>query len=424
MTKTRTDSRGGRRETRVGLYLGDYSFLSWLWQHWVPVFNALQVQWTPVWDRSFLSQEVLDSISALLVPGGFSWSSDMAFGGRIGRRRLRQEVAKGMHYVGTCYGANVAMASGTEKRICHLGLVRGETLSHRTFACRGTACIDYDADPLGYQALSQETAHVNGRIFGEGEYEVLGRFSANQPGPFETKPRRPISGLPAAIAAQHGAGRVFLFSSHPEIPTSYQYRSVLAQIARRELSVDDAVPRCWNPPAVTMANMQLLESLFRRIRSESTRRWREDPVPSSAERAALLASGKELLRLGLLEIENALLTHLRHARTPCLQFAATILERRLRQARHILSMLDPDSLWTDPAKFEATSLVFMLMQFAVTGDHPGRMKKFRLDSQVSQARRMASLEGRGRERLETQLAELVVDRLDDLVKLGQGCALR
>jgi len=138
----------------------------------------------------------------------------------------------------------------------------------------------------------------------------------------------------------------------------------------------------------------------------------------------LLASGKELLRLGLLEIENALLTHLRHARTPCLQFAATILERRLRQARHILSMLDPDSLWTDPAKFEATSLVFMLMQFAVTGDHPGRMKKFRLDSQVSQARRMASLEGRGRERLETQLAELVVDRLDDLVKLGQGCALR
>jgi len=228
----------------VGLYLGDYSFLSGLWHYWTPVLRSLNARWVPLWDRSFLSDDCLRRINTLIVPGGFCWSTEGAFGGETGRRNLRQAVANGLDYVGTCYGANVAMSAGTEKQICHLGLVRGRTLSHRTYACRGIVRIDYDAGLLDHTSSCQETAHVNGRLFGDGEYEVLGRFSMQQPGPFETKPTNPISGVPAAVRAKHGAGEVFLFCSHPEMPISYRYPELLEKISRGDVSVDTALRRC------------------------------------------------------------------------------------------------------------------------------------------------------------------------------------
>jgi len=307
------------------------------------------------------------------------------------------------------------MSQGTEKRICHLGLVRGTTLSHRTFACHGTVHIDYRDGPIGHCSSSQETAHVNGRIFGEGKYEVFGRYSAKQPGPFETKPAKPIGGYPAAIAAKHGDGEVFLFSSHPEMPVSYQYRNILDRIARGDTSVDEAVRRCWNPPAVTRANMQLLRSLFRWLsRGEANPREGESPQPS-AERAGLLSSAKELQKLRLMEIENSLLAHLDHAETPALQFAAQILRRRLRQARHFLNTLTADRLWHDPQELDTRSLVLFLQRFCDTGDLPWYPKKMRFDFQAAKAKRMKSMRGTQRQRLEYELAGLVVDRLDSLV---------
>jgi len=419
MSKARTYRTGEQRPGRVGLYLGDYSFLCGLWQYWGPVLDALHVHWTPLWDRSFLSDDILQSIKTLIVPGGFCWSHSGAFGGRTGRRNLRRAVTNGLNYVGTCYGANVAMSGGTEKRICHFGLVRGRTLSHRTFACQGTVCIDYDAGPLEHTSLCQETAHVNGRLFGEGDYEVLGRFSADQPGPFDTKPAKPIGGLPASIMAKHGAGNVVLFSSHPEMPISYQYPSIHAQISVGDMSVDEAVRRCWNPPAVTKANMKLLQSMFRWLRrAETVPRGRELPQPS-AERAGLFSSAKGLQKLYLAEIEQSLLARLRNAKTPTLQFATRVLERRLRQARYFLNRLTADNLWSNPQELERASLILMLRQFGQSGDHPGYIKKMRFDFQVAQAKRIASLRGANRERLEHELAGLVVAKLDTLVQLGQ-----
>ena len=133
----------------------------------------------------------------------------------------------------------------------------------------------------------------------------------------------------------------------------------------------------------------------------------------------MLSSAKELQKCRLMEIESSLLNHLDHAKTPALQFAARILRRRLRQARHFLNSLTAERLWHDPQKLETKSLVLFLQRFCDTGDLPWYPKKMRFDFQVATARRMKSLSGTRRQRLECELAGLVVNRLDDFVQFAQ-----
>jgi len=414
----------GQRGLVAGLYMGDYSYLSGLWRHWVPILNRLNVTCIPLWDRSFLSDDVLKAIDVLVVPGGFCWSSTNAFGGQQGRKRLCHAVRDGLSYVGVCYGANVAMASGTEKRICHLGLVEGRTLSHRTFPLRGVVYIDYDSPVLGYRATAQPTVHINGRLFGAGEYDILGRFSAHQAGPFETAPRTKISGLPAAVTAILGRGSIFLFASHPEIPIPYPYGEILDQVDEGKLSVDEALRRCWKVARVSGRNLRLLQFLFRHLPAVSSKRTDAGMLGPLAERAALLASAKELWKLKLAELEQNLVTPLHHAVTASLRTATKILERRLRQARHILGMLDPTSLWDSPLHLHATWLFFGVETLSCIGDHAGHIQERRMDFQVSEAKRIRVLSGKERECAERHLARLIVDRLDAFVQAGSGCVLR
>lgn len=412
----------------VGLYLGDYTHLSGLWQYWIPVLKALNVSWIPLWDRSFLDEESLRSIDALLVPGGFCWSPDTAFGGERGRRGLRRSIKRGGSYVGVCYGASVAMASGAEKRVCRLGLVPGRELSPGGFRFRGATRIDYVGSGLGYEATEQETMHVNGPMFGEGRYEVIGRFSASQPGPFETEPSRAFAGRPAAIGAEHGKGRVFAFSSHPEIPVTYLYSTVLSHVASRSIAPGAAVRRCWDPPQVSNGNMKLLRCIFRSIDRVAMEPPHAIPSQWTAERAAMLSGLKELLKLRLQEIERTLLTHLREATADSLRFAVAVVERRLRQALHILRTLDAEGLWADPAALETTSLCFQLESLHWGGDHAGILPECRFDFLVSEAKRVRAMKGKSRRGKETELAgsllKLIVRRLDSLICIGKGCAAR
>ena len=91
---------------RVGLYFGDYSHMSGLWHAWIPLLAELKVDWSPLWDRSFLGED-LNALDAVVVPGGFGWSLDGDFGGEEGRERLRHSIKAGVSYVGVCYGADI-----------------------------------------------------------------------------------------------------------------------------------------------------------------------------------------------------------------------------------------------------------------------------------------------------------------------------
>ena len=408
----------------VGLYLGDYSHFSGLWRHWIPVLSSLGVRCVPLWDRSFLSERILRAMDLIVVPGGFCWSTELAFGGARGREKLRRTIERGLTYVGTCYGANVAMVSGSEKKIIHLGLVPGRTLSHRCFGCRGIVRIDYHVPALSYEAASQKTVHINGRLFGPGDYEVIGRFSDSQPGPFETPPKRSIAQRPAAIIGECGRGRAFLFASHPEMAEPHPYNALLTQVDQGRLPPQDAVRRCWNPTQVSKANMRLLDLLFQSVPRTASEELNGDTACRVAERAGLLAGAKELLKLRVSEIERSLVTPLKCAKTTALQTASHILERRVRQARHLLSVLDPDAVALKPDTSEATGLFFVMETFSCVGDHPGHRQQHRTDYQAYEAKRLGTLRGRNREQAEKRLAHLVIDKLDTFVQSGQGCVLR
>jgi hypothetical protein len=142
-----------------------------------------------------------------------------------------------------------------------------------------------------------------------------------------------------------------------------------------------------------------------------------------AERAALLVSAKELWKVKLLDLEQNLLPPLRSAVTGALRTASAILERRLRQARHMLCALDPDSLWSSPLALHATWLFFGIETFSCVGDHAGYMQEYRTDFQVAEARRTGSLRGKKREHAERKLALRIVGKLDEFVQVGSGCIL-
>lgn len=405
----------------VGLYFGDYSFNSGLWEYWIPVLKKLSIQWVPFWDKSFQYDSTLRSISTLIVPGGFCWSGESAFGGNIGRQNLKQAIADGLNYVGVCYGANVAMSSGSEKDICHLGLVEGQTLSHESYSLQGNVYIDYLDNSLCHCVNSQKTIHINGRIFGKNAGEVVGRFSMKQPGPFTVHSQHSIAGLPAAIASKYGKGQVFLFSSHPEAPVSYQYPIVFEQIDRGKMSVDDAVNTCWSLPVISKNNMALLNRVFDKCDTNIDGNRLAEYHVNLPERVALLSSACELQRQYLMEIDNTIVRNLNHPVSPSLQFASEVMKRRLRQALYVLDRINLDALVSNPKVLETVSLPITLLQFGCMGDHTGLFEHCRHDYHVSLARQINSMKGNTRLQTEGELARLVIDKLDRIVNILQGC---
>ncbi len=75
---------------RVGLYFGDISHCSGLWEVWVSLLDRLGLEWIPLWDHSFLVKDLLRAVNVFVIPGGFCWNSNAAFGGEaVGHYYLR-----------------------------------------------------------------------------------------------------------------------------------------------------------------------------------------------------------------------------------------------------------------------------------------------------------------------------------------------
>lgn len=392
----------------VGLYFGDLSHAGGLWQNWLPVFRAMGLQWVPLWDRSFLLEDVLAAIDVIVVPGGLVDSRPQAFGGEIGRRNLRRAIQRGASFIGVCYGAAVAMASGAEPNVPRLGLIQGSMLPPDGFLFEVAARIDYRGAGLPYAAQAQETEHIYGRMFGPGDYQIIARFSDVQPGPFDPAPQQPIAGRPAAIAADYGRGRVFAFCSHPEYPISIRYEALLSQVVAGEVSPAQAAHICHDLPRASAANMELLKCLFCALPRAAAQPYPAIPPLCSAEQAAYLATAKDLLLSRLRETEQQLLRALLPLAIPCFRFVHDLLETRLQQAQSLVNTIDVEVPWDNPRDLSNTATCFILQKLYCGCDLPQFRKEARMDYLLNQLAELAALPPADRATLARTLAHWVL----------------
>jgi hypothetical protein len=411
----------------VGLYMGDSSHSSGLWRSWICMFRALGIDWIPLWDHSFLVEDVLHAVDIIHVPGGFGWSPPMSFGGKTGQENLRQAVRRGVHFTGTCYGAMVAMASGAEDGICRLGLIDGRTLPAEGFRFDGPVAIDYLGGSLGYRAAGQQTMHIYGPMFGEGTYEVFGRFSEQQPDPGGSGPDKPIRGLPAAITAEFGRGRVLVFTSHPEQPASLVYRDLIEQVSQGSLAGDIAVRQCSQVPLASQANARMLAQVFGNLPGTATR---ECPVSSlwAAQQIAYLATAKDLLASRLREERTQLERALCQATTPVLAMAREVIFLRLQQATEMVGRIEPNALWDDSATLSRIATCFVLEKIRCGCDLPQYFKGARLDYLLERCSELNGLAAAERAKQEKEIAGMILGirvrfHLDPMLYSGIACGL-
>ncbi len=407
--------------------MGDLSHASGLWRAWVCMFHTLGIEWLPMWDHSFLVQDLLHTIDVLHVPGGFGWSPPMSFGGKTGQESLREAVRSGLHFTGTCYGAMVAMAAGAEQKVCRLGLIDGRTLPADGYRFEGPVCIDYLGGPVEYQAKGQQTMHMNGPIFGDGAYEVFGRFSDHPPGRADSAPARPIAGMPAAVAGEFGRGRVLLFSSHPEQPATFLYCDLIEQVSRGQLEVDRAVEQCDRVPRASQPNTSMLASLFGGLSRTASRQWHVS-WEWAAQHVAWLATAKDLLASRLREERTQLERALCHPTAPALQLARQVVLLRLQQALEMIGRIDPDGLWDDPAELSRVATCFILAKMSCGCDLPQYYKLARLDYLLECCSQLPALPSADRVEKEREIAGMILNIrvrhwLDPMLHAGIACGL-
>jgi hypothetical protein len=419
--KERIDTQS---QARVGLYFGDISHMSALWIPWVAVLASQAIDWKPFWDGSFANPKTLASLDIIIVPGGFCSNTEKDFGGRNGRENLRSAIRSGVHYIGTCYGASIAMSKGSQGQT-RLGLVEGEAKTAKRYQACGTVRIDYSSASFEYLSWSQETAHINGPVFLARDCEVFGRFANSQPGPFAQKPENEISGMPAAIAKTVGRGKAVLFSSHPEIPATYSYDEVLEKVGLETMDMKKATEILKYPPSATSQNQKLLSIILSRMTSK--RDLSGDPFLTDAQsqQMALLRSSIELLQLKIDEIRETTERLFRGGDyRPCLQIAQMLIYRRLQSTKYWLSRLSPDIIRLDPVILEQASLCMVLCKLYCLCDHSGIMNPFRYSTLYQEMERSSVARRTSKAPdpadLSTRIIRRIIMDLDNLISISKS----
>ena len=163
----------------------------------------------------------LDDRALLVMPGGTGREQYAALGD-AGAQKIRDFVAAGGSYFGTCCGIAIALNEETSysKRLRMLplkrvdGPVRGGFTANVSFNRRG-------AEWLGIREGDWKIRYHNGPIvepaepvpFGS-DFEVLATMNCElmQVGAAKT----PMFGTPAAVRAKYGKGQMFALNCHPE----------------------------------------------------------------------------------------------------------------------------------------------------------------------------------------------------------------
>lgn len=173
-----------------------------------------------------IADGALGLFDGLLFPGG-SGSGQARALGQAGRERVRSFVADGGAYVGVCAGAYLAL----DNYSWGLGLIALD--SHdRAHWRRGKGTVRMELSEEGGALLGGEGGDALDIHFAQGPLMVPAQGPAPEDGPERSTPEvlarfrtgvgengadpAMMVGKPAVVRARFGAGRVLLFSPHPE----------------------------------------------------------------------------------------------------------------------------------------------------------------------------------------------------------------
>ena len=228
---------------RLAVYVGDGA-------RGIGVFRWLEltalaegVEAVPV-DADAIRGGALEGMDALVVPGGSSVTMAKTLD-EDGRRRIKEFVARGGGYIGTCAGCCLVMAPNKARPVM-LGLVpytfgeagggqdRAELKIHfndRAEALagikKGNMRIKFSRGPVPVPALTATNDAI----------EVVATYASDINA--QTDKKRPSkAGQAAALAGTYGKGRVFVFAVHPEMDVNDHsvLRGAFRYVTGREVS--------------------------------------------------------------------------------------------------------------------------------------------------------------------------------------------
>ncbi len=228
---------------RLAVYVGDGA-------RGIGVFRWLEltalaegVEAVPV-DAEAIRGGALEGMDALVVPGGSSVTMAKTLD-EDGRRRIKEFVARGGGYIGTCAGCCLVMAPNKARPVM-LGFVpytfgeagggqdRAELKIHfndRAEALagikKGDMRIKFSRGPVPVPALTATNDVI----------EVVATYASDINA--QTDKKRPSkAGQAAALAGTYGKGRVFVFAVHPEMDVDdhVALRGAFRYVTGREVS--------------------------------------------------------------------------------------------------------------------------------------------------------------------------------------------
>ena len=186
-------------------------------------------------DDDLLNPRVGEQHSTLVFGAGRISGAPTAFGGTVGRQRLRDLVREGRTFIGICAGAYLALFDEPQG----LGLIE-QDLDHPQAGTifQGFLAVEYPRGsgkqlPLWYQ---------NGPVFPRDAAGAKALFTVEQGQHTDmrsaTASFKPsdFSGRPALIENKYGDGRCVLSSVHPELGSIglVRYAAVIASWRQRE----------------------------------------------------------------------------------------------------------------------------------------------------------------------------------------------
>ena len=207
---------------RLAVYVGDGARGIGTYRWLELTACAAGVETFPV-DADAVRGGALDGMDALVVPGGSSISMAKSLG-EDGRCRIREFVARGGGYIGTCAGCCLAMEPCTY-RPNMLGMVPFTFSEAGGGQDRAELKIRFNrrAEELagikeGFMRVkfSRGPVPVPSHPVTNAEIEVVANY-AGDVNAQTSKPRPSKAGHAAALAGTYGKGRVFVFAVHPEL---------------------------------------------------------------------------------------------------------------------------------------------------------------------------------------------------------------
>jgi len=193
-----------------------------------------------------------------VIFGGGSGSGQARNIGDAGHKAVREFVKAGGGYVGICGGAYLA-TSGYD---WGLRIIDARTVDRKHWK-RGRGTVKMELTKLGRRIFGDagplvDIIYANGPLLGPGggddldDYEILAHFRTEVRE--NDAPKGVMVNTPAIVASRYGAGKVLIFSPHPEKTETLHgmVRRAVAHVARRPQESPTSRPRKTALTAVTV----------------------------------------------------------------------------------------------------------------------------------------------------------------------------